>query len=75
MDHSDLSFDCAPLHHLYPDLPCTALADVLARARANKPPEARPRGHDSRGDISTAPGGLWEGSDTRSHRSARTGPT
>jgi uncharacterized protein YbjT (DUF2867 family) len=30
MDRSDLSFDTASIHRLYPDLPCTALADVLA---------------------------------------------
>ena len=31
MDRADLSFDSAPIHQLYPDLPWTALADVLAR--------------------------------------------
>jgi uncharacterized protein YbjT (DUF2867 family) len=31
MDRADLTFDSAPIHQLYPDLPCTALADVLAR--------------------------------------------
>ena len=33
MDRADLSFDSAPIHQLYPDLPRTALADVLARDR------------------------------------------
>jgi uncharacterized protein YbjT (DUF2867 family) len=36
MDHADLSFDSAPLHQLYPDLPWTALVDVLARDRAKQ---------------------------------------
>jgi uncharacterized protein YbjT (DUF2867 family) len=31
MDRTDLTFDPTRLHQLYPDLPCTALADVLAR--------------------------------------------
>lgn len=31
MDHTDLTFDPTHLHQLYPDLPCTVLADVLAR--------------------------------------------
>lgn len=30
MDHADLRFDAAPIHTLYPELPCTAAADVLA---------------------------------------------
>lgn len=33
MDRADLRFDSAPIHQLYPDLPRTALADVLARDR------------------------------------------
>jgi NADH dehydrogenase len=36
MDHADLSFDSAPIHHLYPDLPWTTLADVLGRDRARQ---------------------------------------
>ena len=31
MDRIDLTFDPTSAHQLYPDLPCTALADVLAR--------------------------------------------
>jgi len=31
MDHTDLTFDPTRLHQLYPALPCTTLADVLAR--------------------------------------------
>jgi hypothetical protein len=31
MDRTDLTFDPTRLHQLYPALPCTALADVLAR--------------------------------------------
>ncbi len=31
MDHMDLSFDATPLRRLYPDLPFTAAAEVLAR--------------------------------------------
>ena len=31
MDRASLTFDPTPLRHLYPDLPCTALADVLAQ--------------------------------------------
>jgi NADH dehydrogenase len=31
MDRTDLTFDATRLHQLYPNLPCTALADVLAR--------------------------------------------
>jgi NADH dehydrogenase len=31
MDRADLRFDSGPLHQQYQDLPCTALADVLAR--------------------------------------------
>jgi uncharacterized protein YbjT (DUF2867 family) len=31
MDRADLSFDAAAVHALYPDLPCTSLADVLAQ--------------------------------------------
>jgi uncharacterized protein YbjT (DUF2867 family) len=31
MDRIDLTFDATRLHQLHPDLPCTALADVLAR--------------------------------------------
>ena len=30
MDHTDLTFDAAPLHRLYPELPFTAAAEVLA---------------------------------------------
>lgn len=30
MDHTDLTFDTAPIHTRYPELPCTANADVLA---------------------------------------------
>ena len=32
MDEADLTFDTAPIHHRYADLPCTALADVLAHS-------------------------------------------
>jgi NADH dehydrogenase len=31
MDHADLSFDGAPIHRRYPDLPFTAAAEILAR--------------------------------------------
>ena len=31
MDRVDLSFEAAPLHRIYPDLPSTALSDLLAR--------------------------------------------
>ncbi len=34
MDRADLRFDSTPIHALYPDLPWTALADVLARDRS-----------------------------------------
>jgi uncharacterized protein YbjT (DUF2867 family) len=34
MDRTDLTFDTAPVHHLYPDVPCTSLADLLARTGA-----------------------------------------
>lgn len=34
MDRTDLTFDTAPIHRLYPDVPCTALADLLVRSRA-----------------------------------------
>jgi NADH dehydrogenase len=30
MDHADLTFDTAPIHTLYPELPSTAAGDVLA---------------------------------------------
>jgi NADH dehydrogenase len=30
MDDTDLTFDTTPIHALYPELPCTAAADVLA---------------------------------------------
>jgi uncharacterized protein YbjT (DUF2867 family) len=30
MDHTDLTFDTAPIHTLYPELPCTPAAEVLA---------------------------------------------
>ncbi|MFZ1995097.1 MAG: hypothetical protein WAU75_13365 [Solirubrobacteraceae bacterium] len=30
MDHTDLTFDATPLHRLYPELPFTAAAEVLA---------------------------------------------
>jgi hypothetical protein len=30
MDRTDLTFDSAPLHRDYPDLPSTSLSDVLA---------------------------------------------
>jgi uncharacterized protein YbjT (DUF2867 family) len=32
MDEADLTFDSTPIHHRYADLPCTALADVLAQS-------------------------------------------
>ena len=31
MDRADLSFDGAPIHRRYPDLPVTAAAEILAR--------------------------------------------
>jgi uncharacterized protein YbjT (DUF2867 family) len=34
MDRHELTFDAAPLHRTYPDLPCTALSDVLATIAA-----------------------------------------
>ena len=34
MDRADLTFDSAPIHRVYPELPCTGVADVLAGARA-----------------------------------------
>jgi uncharacterized protein YbjT (DUF2867 family) len=34
MDRSDMTFDPAHTHQLYPNLPCTTLADVLARTGA-----------------------------------------
>jgi hypothetical protein len=34
MDRSDLTFDAAPLRRHYPDLPRTALSDVLATIAA-----------------------------------------
>lgn len=41
MDRTDLTFDTTPLRHLYPELPCTPLADVLARGhRAHRPSDA-----------------------------------
>lgn len=37
MDCTDLTFDSAPLHDLYPNVPCTALADLVARRAAEQP--------------------------------------
>ncbi len=31
MDRTTLTFDARPIHRLFPDLPCTSLAEVLAR--------------------------------------------
>lgn len=36
MDRTDLTFDATRTRHLYPDLPCTALADVLAGERTKQ---------------------------------------
>jgi hypothetical protein len=33
MDSVDLTFDSAPIHRAYPDLPETSLADVLGHSR------------------------------------------
>jgi NADH dehydrogenase len=37
MDRTDLTFDPTRIHQLYPDLPSTTLADVLARNGAKQP--------------------------------------
>ncbi len=36
MDQMDLAFDAGPIHNLYPELPCTSLAEVLAGHRQSE---------------------------------------
>ncbi len=65
MDQTDLTFDPTHLHQLYPDLPCTALVDVLARngleqtreTRSGVPPSSTlpADGHLRRADASEGP--------------------
>jgi uncharacterized protein YbjT (DUF2867 family) len=37
MDQIDLAFDTGAIHHLYPELPCTTAAEVLASHRQTEP--------------------------------------
>jgi uncharacterized protein YbjT (DUF2867 family) len=39
MDRTDLTFDADPDRRTYPDLPCTALSDVLAKVAKPLPPD------------------------------------